>query len=261
MTFKGSPVSIQVLQPSPLDGHVITPDFQFTFEALEAQYRHVLSLGYEVLTCADYCERKGGGFQRPCVVNRVDVDFSVKKTERMVRLFNDLAIKATFFIRLHAPEYNPFSFENYRILRFLIDSGHEVGYHSEVVDQSAIWQEDATECLRRDIDVLNRMFEIDVVGVASHGGMTGLNNLDFWKNHSASEFGLLYEAYDTDPSFNLFFESLYVSDSEWTQWKCYDKGVLRSEDRRNLAEHAEDGHSLIYALIHPDSYFDRHFYE
>ena len=32
-------------------------------------------------------------------------------------------------------------------------------------------------------------------GVASHGGMTGLNNLDFWKDREPSDFGLTYEAY------------------------------------------------------------------
>ena len=32
---------------------------------------------------------------------------------------------------------------------------------------------------RRDVDVLNRILDISIRGVASHGGMTGLNNLDF----------------------------------------------------------------------------------
>ena len=107
-------------------------------------------------------------------------------------------------MRLHAPEYNPFSFENYKILKFLIESGHELGYHSEVTDQAAIWKEDPTACFLRDIDVIDRMFNIKVAGVASHGGMTGLNNLDFWKDKKASDFGLAYEAYDKEPSFNLF---------------------------------------------------------
>ena len=47
-----------------------------------------------------------------------------------------------------------------------------------------------------DIDVLNRMLDIEIKGIASHGGMTGLNNLDFWQERQPSEFGILYEAYD-----------------------------------------------------------------
>ena len=171
-------------------------------------------------------------------------------------IFNDLGIKGSFFIRLHAPEYNPFSFENYRVIKFLIDSGHEIGYHSEIVDQAAIWQESDIRNLKRDIDVLYRMFDIQIEGVASHGGMTGLNNLDFWKKHKAEDFGLMYEAYD------WFDETFYISDSEWTKWKCYDKGKLIVNDMRSIKEHISDKkHKLIYLLIHSDTYYNNHIYE
>jgi hypothetical protein len=235
--------------------------YRFTFEAIEAEYRAMLAEGYSVITCAEYFRRKNLNLPVLTLVNRVDIDLSVRKAERLGQIFNRLGIRATFFVRLHAPEYNPFSFEHYRILRFLVNSGHEIGYHSEVIDEAEIWGEDAATCLRRDIDVLNRMLDIRIEGVASHGGMTGSNNLDFWNGRSAADFGLSYEAYDKNPAFNLFHESFYVSDSEWTRWKCYDKGKLVSEDRRSPAEHARARHPLLHLLIHPDSYFDRHFYE
>lgn len=234
--------------------------FHFTFANIEAQYRAALDAGYEFITCLDYVTRKDN-LPALAIVNRVDMDFSVKKADRLRDIFDRLRIKASFFVRLHAPEYNPFSFENYRILKAIRDSGHEIGYHSEIVDQAAIWSEEAAECLRRDIDVLNRMLEIHTKGIASHGGMTGLNNLDFWKIHTATEFGLAYEAYDKSDTFNLFDRAFYISDSEWNQWKCYDKGTLCQGDRRAFAEHLTDWHPLIYLLIHPDTYFDRHFYE
>jgi hypothetical protein len=235
-------------------------EFEFTFENLKKQYQLALDGGYEFLTCTEYVLGKNN-LGPSTVVNRVDIDFSCKKAERLLEIFTELGVKATFFVRLHAPEYNPFSFENYRILKAIRDEGHEIGYHSEVVDQEAIWDEPAEMCLTRDLDVLNSMLGIEVKGVASHGGTTGLNNLDFWKTRDASEFGLLYEAYDESPSFNLFNESFYLSDSEWTQWKCYLKGKLVEEDRRSLSEHLADKHPLIYLLIHSDTYFDRHFYE
>jgi hypothetical protein len=234
--------------------------FHFTFANIEAQYQAALDAGYEFITCLDYVTLKDN-LPALTIVNRVDIDLSVKKADRLRDIFDRLGIKASFFVRLHAPEYNPFSFENYRILKAIRDSGHEIGYHSEIVDQAAIWSEDAAECLRRDIDVLNRMLEVRIKGIASHGGMTGLNNLNFWKNHSATEFGLVYEAYDRSDAFNLFDRSLYLSDSEWTRWKCYDKGQLRQDDRRTPIEHFQDRYPLIYMLIHPDTYFDRHFYE
>lgn len=234
--------------------------FPFTFEKLEAQYRAALAAGYAFLTCEQYAARKG---ELPplAVVNRVDIDLSCKKADRLRLIFDRLGIRATFFVRLHAPEYNPFDFENHSILKAIRDSGHEIGYHSEIVDEAAIWGEDAADCLRRDLEILARMLDIRVRGVASHGGMTGLNNLDFWRDRSPGEFGLQYEAYDKTDAFGLFDRAFYVSDSEWTRWKCYDRGRLLEGDRRSFGEHLAGRHPLIYLLIHADTYYDRHFHE
>jgi len=235
--------------------------FRFTFDNIKACFREVLENGYAVVTCRQYLDMKRQRFRGRILVNRVDIDMSIKKSLRLCDIFNDLGIRGTFFVRLHAPEYNPFSFEGYRILKKIRDSGHEIGYHSEVIDEASIWGESAEDCLRRDIDVLNRILDIRVEGVASHGGFTGLNNLDFWKDRKLADFGLLYEGYDEQPEFNLFKEALYVSDSDWTSWKCYIKGKLVEGDKRSLAEHSRAGHPLIYSQIHPDTYFDEHFYE
>lgn len=234
---------------------------RFTFDYIEQEYLKVKEVGYNFLTCFEYVAWKKNKNFNKIVVNRVDIDFSVKKTKSLIEIFNKLQIKATFFLRLHAPEYNPFSFENYKIIKFLLESGHELGYHSEIIDQSVIWKENAVDCLKKDIDVINNMFGVEIKGIASHGGMTGLNNLDFWKERKPSEFGLVYEAYDKEPEFNLFQESFYVSDSEWTRWKCYDKGNLVEGDRRSLSEHALDNHPIMHFLIHPDTYYLEHFYE
>lgn len=235
-------------------------NFHFTFANIERQYRVALDAGYQFMTCREYVTRRNS-MPNLAIVNRVDIDLSVKKADCLRDIFDRLGIKASFFVRLHAPEYNPFSFENYRILKSIRDNGHEIGYHSEVIDQSAIWDEDAEVCFRRDIDVLNRMLEIQIDGVASHGGMTGLNNLDFWEGKNASDFGLLYEAYEKSGRFDLFNASFYISDSEWVRWKCYDKGKACKDDHRSFSEHLAARHPLIYLLIHPDTYFHSHIYD
>ena len=237
-------------------------DFHFTFQSIKKQYQAAKNAGYEFVTCEQYYYLKKANISnKKLIVNRVDIDASVKKAENLVEIFNELDIKASFFFRLHALEYNPFSFENYRIIKNIIHSGHEIGYHSEVIDESVIWKEDPIICLKRDIEVFEKMFDYKIKGVASHGGLTGFNNLDFWKDKKPSDFGLLYEAYDKQPEFNLFDESFYISDSEWIRWKCYNKGKLLSGDNRTFEEHLINNHSLIYLLIHSDTYFNRHFYE
>jgi hypothetical protein len=235
-------------------------EFEFTFANLEKMYQKVIDNGYQIITCQEYALRKEY-LQEKILVNRVDIDFSIVKTKKIIDLFNKLSIKGSFFLRLHAPEYNPFSFENYKVIKYLLDSGHELGYHSEVVDQSVIWSEDAEKNLVRDIEIINRMFNIKIAGVASHGANTGCDNLDFWVNKRPQDFGLLYEAYDKEPSFNLFFESTYITDSAWIKWKTYNRGILKDNDTRDFSKHSDDMHPLIYLLIHPDTFFDSHFYE
>lgn len=234
---------------------------QFTFDYIKEIYRNLLLENYTFISCLDYFQSERS-LNNKLVVNRVDVDLSMRKAERLCEIFNELNIKASFFFRLHAPEYNIFSFENYRILKYIQRSGHEIGYHSEIVDQEAIWDEPAENCLKRDLMIFEQLLGQKVKGVASHGGITGLNNLSFWAGRRAEEFGLEYEAYDESENFGLFNRAFYVSDSEWTQWKCYNQGVLVANDRRTPVEHArDDQHKLIYLLVHPDTYYDRHPYE
>ena len=233
---------------------------KFTFKYIEEQFKSCLEKDYNFLTCIEYVKRKQN-LPKKIIINRVDIDYSVKKAERILEIFDNLKIKGTFFVRLHAKEYNPFSFENYRILKAIRDSGHEIGYHSEIVDQSIIWNENANECLRKDIEILEHLLDLKINGVASHGGLTGYNNLSFWKNFSPEDFGLEYEAYDNEFKFGLFKNSLYISDSEWTHWKCYKNGIICENDFRSLRQHVCDNPPVIYSLIHPDTFFERHFYE
>ena len=235
-------------------------NYKFTWKNIEKEYENILKNGYQIITCEEYVKSKGK-LNKKTLVNRIDIDLSVKKTTYLLDIFDRLKIKGTFFLRLHAPEYNPFSFESYRIIKRLLASKHELGYHSEIIDQSIIWNEDAETCLLRDLKVIEKMFDYKVKSVASHGGMTGYNNLDFWKDKKPKDYGLLYEAYDNEPEFNLFHESFYISDSEWTQWKCYNKGKLIKNDVRSPSEHLQDNHQLIHLLIHPDTYYNNHIYE
>jgi len=234
--------------------------FNFKYDILKSYFKKAIDAGYKIITCKEYAETKSALLHSKVFVNRIDVDTSVRKIKNLSDIFNQLGIKGSFFLRLHGDEYNPFSFENYRIVCQLIKDGHEIAYHSEIIDQSVIWNESAKDCLVRDVAVLEKMFNIKISGVASHGGITGLNNLDFWKEAKPSEFGLLYEAYDKQPGFNLFHESLYVSDSNY-KWKSYLKGTLTSTSNKTLGDYIDEGHQRIYLNIHTDTYYFNHIYE
>lgn len=227
------------------------------FFDLRNQLIKAIDFGYEFVTCCQYMEMKNNGRQLDkIIINRVDIDIACAKAGILCELFNDLNIKGTFFVRLHAKEYNPFDFDNYLVLKNIHETGHEIGYHSEIVDQSKFWGESATFNLLRDIKVLETILNIKIKGIASHSGGTGYNNLDFWKYNTPRYFDLMYEAYEPI----LFNETFYISDSSRAistgKYKCYDCGKLIVGDKRSLGEHIEDNHPIIYTLIHPAHYED-----
>lgn len=239
------------------------PDFVFSWANLRREYEKLLELGYTVVSCREFAEKRSSGEPLPdlTLINRVDVDFSMKKAGILGSLFRELDITATFFVRLHAPEYNPFSFENYRVLRELTDSGFEIGLHSETIDAANIWGEDPVDCFERDLQALRTISGAEIVGSACHGGRTGFNNLDFWRDRVPADFGLTYEAYSDVEPFNLFQSSTYVSDSPWTYWKTYVHGALDADSRRSPSQVGSEKPPLLYLLVHPDTYFERHVYD
>jgi hypothetical protein len=108
---------------------------------------------------------------------------------------------------------------------------------------------------------MQQYLDIEIEGVASHGGLTGLNNLNFWENHTAKDFGIKYEAYDKSESFGLFWNSLYVSDSEWLNWKYYLDGVKLEKMQNYFIDYASHNNKIIYLLIHPETFYRIHPYD
>jgi len=227
----------------------------FTLEHYREIYKLALYHNYEIITCNDYFTNK---FKTSKIlILRVDIDIDCRKAKRIAEILNELRIKATFFVRLHAKEYNPFEFENYSYLKYILTSGHEVGLHSEIVDCSGIWHEDAGKILLSDISILNKMLCTKVTGIASHKGYSIFNNLDFWKDNKVEDYGLVYEAYDS----KLFNHCFYVSDALITSWKCYNNGELQVGNDKCLCEHLKDNHNVLYVLNHPMTYYKEHIYE
>jgi len=221
---------------------------EFTFKHLKEIYKKALDLDYKICTLREYFT--SNSTSEKILINRVDIDMNIIKAKKTAEIFNELGIHGTFFVRLHAQEYNPFSFESKRIFKYIRSVGNEVGLHHECVDVEKYWKQNSDMLMKFDLDLLEKILGTDVYGVAAHNGNTGYNNLDIWKNTNTNNFGLVYEAYNEQ----LWNKCVYVSDSMWTYWKIYKKGGLINNDHRCLCEHLEDKHKLLYVLIHPEAY-------
>jgi len=193
----------------------------YSLKHYEETLQKAKDLGYKFVSCQEYFfnHKEYEAENKKIFINRVDIDISCKKAKRVADIFEKLDIHGTFFVRLHGDEYNPFSFENYLILKEILRR-NEIGLHSEIIDCSKIWKEEnIVKILFRDIYTFEEMFDMDINGIASHGGLTGYNNLDFWKENQPEYFNILYEAYD-----DFLFKNFYISLLLLTGWKCYDKG-------------------------------------
>lgn len=227
-----------------------------TYGHLEDIYKKALRGGYHIISCKEYFLKQEEYKTKKVLINRIDIDLSLEKALPVMTIMEELDISGTFFVRLHAREYNPFSFENFRIIRIMQNLGVEVGLHSEVMDCEKIWKEHGEDCMVRDAEIFRDVTGELLFGIASHGSrLTGVNNLDFWKNHNPQDFGILYEAYDP-----IFFNYLYCSVG-LAGWKTYYLGDLVPDDNRCLCEHLKDGHRVIYFTLHPIKFYQRHCYE
>ena len=228
-------------------------DMSFTLTELHSTLRCVKELGIESLTCREYCQlRRKGNLPQRLIVFRIDVDRSPEHSLKMASVFADEGVAATLFFRIHSPAYDILSPGNSRIVKTIAMMGFEVGLHCEPMVVSHLTGKAPETVIREDIEILKEVIGGDVFGAASHGDgrYPNLNNLDFWSHHSPREFGLWYEAYDP-VSFGLFQEGRYISDSDLTRWKAYDKGKLREGDHRTLREHLPANDLPLYALVHP----------
>ena len=228
----------------------------FKFNYYREIFQSVVDNNYRVITLKEFFLDEYDKNSK-ILVNRIDVDIKIDRLKTIYQIFKELDIRASIYLRLHAPDYNLLSIGNIKIIKDLISIGCEIGLHTEIEDVGSYCSIDKKRLLQKEIEFFETIFNIKVFGTASHGDMTHYNNLDFWKTNRASDFGLIYEAYDK----KLWNNCRYVSDSEWTQWKAYHNGELLENDRRTPIEHIKDDCKILHFLTHPESWYEEYIYE
>ena len=58
--------------------------FKFTYNNIKQEYQQVLDMGYQFITCRDYVKlKRENKIPQKTIVNRVDIDFSIKKNFKL----------------------------------------------------------------------------------------------------------------------------------------------------------------------------------
>ncbi|MBD3781901.1 MAG: hypothetical protein IE926_02930 [Micrococcales bacterium] len=168
------------------------------------------------------------------VLLRHDIDLDVPSVLPMARAEAALGVRSTFLVMV-TQHYNPAYAENVAVLRELVDAGHEVGLHYDLVgypaDPSA-----ARRRLAREVGAVEELTGVPVRCVSMH--QPHLTSGDLFRSGS----GLVHPH---DPA--LQGDLVYVSDS-CRAWR--DETLLGALDA--------GGPRRLQLLVHPELWLDGH---
>lgn len=232
---------------NPEGGRNITNECSFSFEHYERILDLLQSKSYSVYTCEGFiCAEK---VKRPFIVLRHDIEYYPEKALEFARIEKSRGVRSSYFFRVHAKEYNLFSYRTYKSLRSISELGHEIGLHSENLDFAHVTNESPDMIVRKEKSVLELILGKAIKGVSPHRDLTWMNNLDFWKDHRPADFDFDYCCYED----RFFRGSIYVSDS-LGKWKSYESMEGEPKGIGCICDVIRTERD-IYALIHPRTWF------
>jgi hypothetical protein len=228
----------------PLSSRVLFPvtERRFTY----AEYERFLDrLGArEVVPLREFARGTGD------LALRHDVDVRLDSALELARLEHERGLRATYFLLHTAPYWN--DAELVPRLRRLVELGHEIGFHNDLVTLERVHGGDPRTALEEALARL-RAAGAEVVGVAAHGSpwchrlgfhnnyvfagwdekVPGFPSTEVAQKLDPAEFGLEYEAYHVP-------RDAYSSDSSFVDGR-----------RAHPADFdLEPGHRAI-VLVHP----------
>lgn len=106
---------------------------------------------------------------KPFVLMRHDLDMSIEYATRLAAIEHDLGVCSTYFVMVRNPLYNPFTVENSKSIRSMLDMGHALGLHFDC----ACYPHDMTrtqlsEACEKEADLLGNFFGVEIDTVSYH---------------------------------------------------------------------------------------------
>jgi hypothetical protein len=197
----------------------------FLYSHYEEILVEALRQGYVLTSFRDYDPE-----MKRVIILRHDIDEGTDVLP-MSRIEHKCGATATYFLRVHSKEYNPFSYENYETFKQLIRMGHELGLHIDGIPFIGLASEDLVSEVNKEKRVLETMFDVSIESASLHG---------LWTLPAPNYFGLSAKAlgiknYAYDPKFTR--DMKYISDSRGS-WKdgCLCK-LLGKYDKIQVLTH------------------------
>jgi len=182
----------------------------FTHSHYKACIEYALENGYKFLRMKDAIKEL---LDDKLILMRHDEDFSLPAAYNLAKIEGDLGIRATYFVRLHAKNYNLLSQESYTLVQNIIEMGHEIGLHYELHAHPALLQREK-EIFENSRSLLESLFGTEITGMSYHEPARIMNEDD--KRELPS--GIQYEAYE-ERFMNNFVLYKYYSINNGSVWK------------------------------------------
>ncbi|RLB11222.1 MAG: hypothetical protein DRG39_04615 [Deltaproteobacteria bacterium] len=168
----------------------------FTFEKYQQLINIFKNKRYVFYTFRDIAGNSK--IDNPHVILRHDVDRLPVRALKMARLEYDLEIKSTYFFRI-----KPISFDK-KVIKQIIDWGHEIGYHYEDFSNAKGNKVLAWQSFQKNLTKFNKLGEI--VSIAMHGSpLSKWDNRSLWNYYDYRKLGIQIEAYRDVPWDNYIY--------------------------------------------------------
>ena len=196
---------------------------QFSFAHLRSVFQLLKSRGYQSRLLS---KALVAAPPRPAVILRHDLDQALENALVLALIEHEFGLKATFFVWLESPFYNPFEPSQAEIIRQIIRLDHALGLHLEV-DPARLAE--LPEKVRRQSELLESFFSVNCQSVSFHRPAPKLFQQEFLISQRVNAYApALLNSYK------------YVSDS---------RGKWREGCVCKLIKPAE--FPYLYLLLHP----------
>jgi len=188
-------------------------------------YRHLLSelkkAGYSFQRVEDFIQKTVDRV----VVLRHDVDLRNWAAIRLAKYEASLGIKSTYYFRIVQQSYSP------KIIKQIVDLGHEIGYHYEDLANCNGDFEKAMHSFEMNLAKIRQFYPVKTI--CMHGSSrTPYDNRDLWKHYKLEDFDLICEPY-VSIDYN---KVLYLSDTgrRWNGFKMSLRDNVKSSYNYNF---------------------------
>lgn len=219
----------------------------FTYEKYSVLCNELISCGYSILTVREYLSSRPA---KDYAILRHDVDSKPHRALRLAQLEQSMGISSTYYFRHTREVFQP------QIIREVVDLGHEIGYHYEVLSKEKGDYPRAIALFKEELADFKKITGISTI--CMHGSpLSNYDNRHLWSVYNFRDYGILGEAY-----LSMDADMYYCSDTGWRWDKKFKVRDHLQSNREFTARTTNEIISAIqerrvpslYLLVHPGNW-------